>query len=92
VGAFDHQVIQLLITEEIARIVLEEAHSSGVVRAREHAYCLMRQFSNSGMSTEDMTSAIIAAAAKAGVAVDVGQSEPVRLRNGSPATPRLKLT
>ena len=91
-GRLDHQLLQTLINEEIARIVIEEAHNPGVVRAREHAYRLMRQFPNSGMTTENMTNAIIAAAANAGVTVDIGRSEPVGLRNGSPPPARLRLT
>jgi hypothetical protein len=87
----DHQLIQILINEEIARIVIEAARGSGVVRPGEHAYRLMRQFPNSGMTGEDMANAIIAAAASARVTVENGQSEPVRLRNGDPSTPTAAL-
>jgi hypothetical protein len=83
----DHQLIQILINEEIARIIVEAAHDSGVVRPEEHAHRLTRQFPNSGMSGEDMANAIIAAAANAGVVAKICQSEPVGLRNGNPATP-----
>jgi hypothetical protein len=88
----DHQLIQILINEEIARIIAEAACASCGIRAGEDAYRLMRQFPNSGMTAEDMTTAIIAAAANAGVAVDMAQSGPVALPKGSPRTARLRPT
>ena len=69
-----HQdLLNILIEEEIARIVAEAAMGRGFLRAGEHAYRLSRQYPNCGMSGGELFTKIIAAATKAGVMVETNQ-------------------
>jgi hypothetical protein len=73
----NHQLIGILIQEEIEHIVSHAARGAAFIRAGEHAYRIMKQFPNSGMTGEEVVNAIIAAAAKAGVAVEMSQPHPL---------------
>jgi hypothetical protein len=73
----NHQLIKILMTEEIERIVSQAARGSGFIRAGELAYRLLKQFPNAGMTGEEVVNEIVAAAANAGVAVEISQPQPL---------------
>jgi hypothetical protein len=73
----NHQLIAILMREEIEHIVSQAAVGSGFVRAGEHAYRLLKQFPNSGLTGEEVVNDIVAAAANAGIAVEISQPHPL---------------
>lgn len=50
---------------------------SAFIRAGEHAYRILKQFPNAAMTGEEVVNAIICAAAKAGVAVEMSHPHPL---------------
>ncbi len=68
-----HQILQILVCEEIERIVADAAREQGFLRAGEHAYRLAKQFPNSGITGTQLVNTIAAEAARAGVAVEIYQ-------------------
>ncbi len=68
-----HQILQILVSEEIKRIVADAARKQGFLRAGEHAYRLAKQFPNSGIPGTQLVNTIAAEAARAGVAVEIYQ-------------------
>ena len=62
-----------LVTEEIARIVSHASRGPGFLRAGQHAYNLARAYPDCGMTGDELVNAIIGAAAKAGVAVEMNR-------------------
>jgi hypothetical protein len=73
----NHQLITILMREEIERIVSQAGRGSGFIRAGEYAFRLLKQFPNSGMTGEEVVNEIVAAAANAGVAVEISQPHPL---------------
>jgi hypothetical protein len=73
----NHQLITILVREEIERIVSQAARGSGFIRAGEHAYRLLKQFPNPGMTGDEVVNEIVAAAANAGIAVEISQPQPL---------------
>lgn len=69
----EHQTIDHLVAEEIDHIVSRAARHTGFLRAGEHAYRLFRAYPNSGKSGRELVNAIVTAAAKKGVAVEISQ-------------------
>jgi hypothetical protein len=67
------ELLRILVGEEIDRIVAQAARGSGFVRAGAHAYALAKQFPNCGLSGTELVNEIVAAASKAGVAVEIYQ-------------------
>jgi hypothetical protein len=69
-----HQhLLQILVREEIERLVADASQKQGFLRAGEHAYRLAKQFPNSGIPDSELVNSIIAEAAHAGVAVEIYQ-------------------
>jgi hypothetical protein len=67
------QLVSIIVREEIERIVSEAVRTSSIVRAGEHAYRLARRFPSSGLNDAELVNEIVAAAATAGVAVEIYQ-------------------
>ena len=72
-----HELLNILVAEEIEAIVARAARGSGFIRAGEHAYRLSKAFPNSGMTGSELVNEIVAAASRAGVAVEIHQPLPV---------------
>ncbi len=68
-----HHLSNILVREEIERIVANAARRQGFLRAGEHAFRLSKQFPNSGVSGTQLVNEIVAEAARAGVAVEIYQ-------------------
>ena len=73
----NQQLIEILITEEIEHLVSEASRGRGFIRAGEEAYRILRQFPRGGMGSEEVVNRIVIAAAKAAVAVEPGQPQPI---------------
>ena len=73
----DHRIARTLVREEIEHIVSRAARGRGFLRAGEHAYRIMKQYPNCGMSGEEVVNEIIAAAAASGVAVEMSRPHSV---------------
>lgn len=68
----DHRLVQILVSEEIERIVAEASHERRLLlRAGEHAFRLSQAYPNSGLSGRQLVDGIIAVAAAAGVPVEI---------------------
>jgi hypothetical protein len=72
----DHRLVQILVREEVEAIVLRAARGAGFLRAGEHAYRILKTYPNCGMTGSEVVNEIVAAAATAGVAVEISQPEP----------------
>jgi hypothetical protein len=66
-------LVDNLVREEISRIISLASRGRGFLRAGEHAYNLAKAYPNSGLTGEELVDAIIAAAASAGVAVEMNR-------------------
>ena len=69
-----HSIVHVLVSEEIERIISEASKDGGLVRAGQMARLLTQTYPNSGFEHGDLVDQIIAAAARAGVAVEMSQS------------------
>ena len=69
------QLIQQLLVEEIRRIVADAIPNSRIVRAGRHAPDLLRAYPNCGLTIDDVVTEIGAAAACAGVPVELSRPE-----------------
>ncbi len=67
------RIINTPVEQEIHRIVARAARGVSFMRAGEHAYRLAKAYPNCGLSGRELVNAIVAAAAAAGVAVEIGQ-------------------
>ena len=72
-----HELLNILVSEEIEQIVSRAARGSGFIRAGEHAYRLSKAYPNCGMTGAELVNEITAAASRAGVAVEIHQPLPV---------------
>ncbi len=68
-----HELLSILVAEEIEEIVSRAARGSGFIRAGEQAYRLAKAYPNSGLTGAELVNEISAAAARAGVAVEIHQ-------------------
>jgi hypothetical protein len=73
----DHRLVQILVREEIEHIVSRASQGAGFLRAGEHAYRIMKQYPNCGMTGAEVVNEIIAAAATSGVAVEMSRPHPI---------------
>ena len=68
----DRRLVQILVSEEIERIVAEASQERRLLlRAGEHAFRLAKAYPNSGMSARQLVDGIVAVAAAAGVPVEI---------------------
>src|SRR4051794_39125408 len=68
-GQIDYRLVRVLVDQEIACILFAAARSRGVLDVVPQAHALKMQFSNSGLSVEEIVGRITIAAEIAGVAV-----------------------
>jgi hypothetical protein len=68
-----HELLHILIGEEIDYIVGNAARGRGFLRAGEHAYRIAKAYPNCGLTGRELVDQIAAAAAKAGVAVELNR-------------------
>ncbi len=73
----DHRLVQILVREEIEHIVSRASLGTGFLRAGEHAYRILKQYPNCGMSGKQVVDEIITAAAASGVAVEMSAPHAV---------------
>ena len=73
----DHRLVHILVREEIEHIVSRASLGMGFLRAGEHAYRILKQYPNCGMSGEEVVNEIITAAAASGVAVEMSRPTSV---------------
>lgn len=66
-----HELLRILIAEEIDEAVARAARGSGFLRAGECAYRIAKSYPNCGMTGTELVNEISAAAARAGVAVEI---------------------
>jgi hypothetical protein len=67
------ELLDILIREEIQRIVSDAARGTGFLRAGEHAYRIAKAYPNCGLTGRDLVNRIAMTAAKSGVAVELRQ-------------------
>lgn len=67
------ELINILVAEEIGRIIDQAARGHGFIRAGEYAYRLAKQYPDCGRTGSELVNDIATAAAHAGVAVEIYQ-------------------
>ncbi len=70
-----HDLLGILVDEEIDRTVAEAAAGPGFLRVGEQAYRLSREFPDSGLSGGELVNRLLTAAMKAGVVVETYQPD-----------------
>src|SRR3954466_3972291 len=79
----DYRLTQMLVAEEIERVVTDAVRDRQLLRSGQLAHRLRNTYPNSGMSGEELVNQVIAAAAKEGVPVEM--SRIPTLSGGQPA-------
>jgi len=69
------QFLDILISEEMERIVADAARERTMVSPTAAAEQIMRAYPASGMSKREIADQVMRAAIKAGVAVEIGRHE-----------------
>jgi hypothetical protein len=77
-GAAVSDFITTLVQEEVRRIVADAIQGKQILGASVHAQQVLRTYPNCGMTERDIADHIIIAAAKAGVAVEIGHVDGPR--------------
>ena len=86
----DHRLVQILVSEEIERIVAEASHEKRrLLRAGEHAFRLAKAYPNSGMNGRQLVDRIVAVAAAAGIPVEISAPKSAVPEFSDPASARL---
>lgn len=73
----DTKLVRGLVLEEIRRIVADKIEGQGWINTGRQAAMLARAYPNCGLSPEQIAGEIIAAAARAGVAVEISRPEMI---------------
>ena len=71
------QIVQSLLVEEIRRIVADAITERRIVKTGRHAPDLLRAYPNCGLDSDQVVNEIGAAAACAGVPVELSRPEQV---------------
>ena len=71
------QILQTLVVEEIRRIVADAIRQGRIVKTGRHAPELLRAYPNCGLTVDQIVNELGAAAACAGVPVELSRHEPV---------------
>ena len=87
-GAAVSDFIETLVHEEVRRIVADAIQGKEILSAYEHAKGVLRTYPNCGMSERDVADHIIMAAAKAGVAMEIGHVDGRRSLPAAQASER----
>jgi hypothetical protein len=76
----DYRLVQILITEEVERIIEEARAECRILRTGRLAGALARCFPNSGLTLRELVDQIAAAGASAGIPVEFDGSERLQAR------------
>lgn len=71
------QLVRSLVVEEIRRIVADAITDRRIVKTDRHVSDLLRAYPNCGLTIDEVVTEIGAAAACAGVPVELSRPEPV---------------
>jgi hypothetical protein len=87
-GSVVSDFIETLVQEEVRRIVADAIQGREILSAYEHAKQVLRTYPNCGLTERYIADHIIMAAAKAGVAVEIGHIDGPRLLSATQASER----
>jgi len=79
-GATVSDFIETLVQEEVRRIVADAIQGQEILDVYQHAQQVVRTYPNCGMTERVIADHIIMAAAKAGVAVEIGHADGLRAK------------